>query len=112
MGDRHDPSHLGNVAVALHGRPSRSVASRKCSGRPSWATGTIFVPPKVDRRTSAYRSRMRRAWIAAGIFAAIFTALAAYRWQIWSFGSDTGTFTQAVLDAGNGFRNGPEHGSH
>ena len=55
---------------------------------------------------------MRKVWIATAIYACVLGALEAYRWHIWSFGSDTGTFTQAVLDTAHGFRNGPEAGSH
>lgn len=55
---------------------------------------------------------MRRVWVAAAVYAAVFSALEVYRWRIWSFGSDTGTFTQAVLDVAHGFRDGPEGGSH
>jgi uncharacterized membrane protein len=55
---------------------------------------------------------MRKVWIATSIYAAIFIVLALVRWHIWSYGSDTGTFAQAVRDAFGGFRNGPEGGSH
>lgn len=55
---------------------------------------------------------MRKTWIAAAIYACVFIFLEIFRWRIWSFGSDTGTFAQAVLDAGGGFRDGPEGGSH
>ena len=54
---------------------------------------------------------MRRVWIATAVYAVVFSALAAWRWHVWSYGSDTGTFTQAILDA-PAFRNGPEGGSH
>ena len=55
---------------------------------------------------------MRKAWIAAASFAVVFSALAWDRWRIWSFGSDTGTFTQAILAAAHGWADGPEQGSH
>jgi uncharacterized membrane protein len=55
---------------------------------------------------------MRKTWIAAALYACVFACLETYRWRIWSFGSDTGTFMQAVLDAPGGFRDGPEGGSH
>jgi uncharacterized membrane protein len=55
---------------------------------------------------------MRKVWIAAAVYAVVFTAFAIYRWHIWSYGSDTGTFAQAILDTGGGFRDGPERGPH
>lgn len=55
---------------------------------------------------------MRKVWIATSVYVLVFSSLEAYRWHIWSFGSDTGTFTQAILDAAHGFRDGPEGGSH
>ena len=55
---------------------------------------------------------MRKTWIAAAVYACVFASLEWYRWHIWSFGSDTGTFTQAILATANGFRDGPEGGSH
>ncbi|MBV9103609.1 MAG: DUF2079 domain-containing protein, partial [Candidatus Eremiobacteraeota bacterium] len=55
---------------------------------------------------------MRRLWIAIAIFCAIFIVLQTYRWRIWTFGADTGTFSQIVLDAFGGFRDGPEQGTH
>jgi uncharacterized membrane protein len=39
-------------------------------------------------------------------------ALQAYRWHIWTFGTDLGTFSQAILDTPGGFRDGPETGTH
>jgi uncharacterized membrane protein len=49
-------------------------------------------------------------WYAA--YVAVLGALAAYRWTIWSYGTDTGTFAQVALDAFSGFRDGPENTSH
>jgi uncharacterized membrane protein len=49
-------------------------------------------------------------WYAA--YVAILSALAAYRWHVWSYGTDTGTFAQIALDAFSGFRDGPENTSH
>lgn len=40
------------------------------------------------------------------------SALAAYRWHIWSYGTDTGTFAQVALHAFSGFRDGPEDTTH
>jgi uncharacterized membrane protein len=52
--------------------------------------------------------------IAAGValYVAVLGALALWRWHIWTYGTDTGTFTQVVLDAFGGFRDGPEQGTH
>ncbi len=40
------------------------------------------------------------------------SALATIRWRIWSFGADTGTFTQIALNAFRGFYDTSELGSH
>jgi uncharacterized membrane protein len=55
---------------------------------------------------------MRGAWIVAGIYVAIQIALVLYRWHILTITSDTGLFAQAILNAGHGFANTPESGSH
>lgn len=34
------------------------------------------------------------------------------RWNVWSFGTDTGTFAQISLNAFHGFTDGPEMGTH
>lgn len=39
-------------------------------------------------------------------------ALAIVRWNVWSYGSDTGTFAQSVANAFHGFNNGMEGGTH
>ncbi len=43
---------------------------------------------------------------------AVLGAAAAYRWHLWTYGTDTGTFAQVVADAFGGFRDGPEQGTH
>ncbi len=55
---------------------------------------------------------MRRVTIAVALFCAVLCAAQLYRWHIWTFGTDTGTFGQIVLDAFGGFRDGPEQGTH
>lgn len=56
---------------------------------------------------------MRRAfYIVAGVIFALLCACAAIRWNDWSFGSDTGTFAQAIANTGHGFTDGLEGGSH
>jgi len=55
---------------------------------------------------------VRKLAIAACLYAAILCALALWRWEIWSYGTDTGTFAQAIADTFGGFRDGPEQGSH
>ncbi len=55
---------------------------------------------------------MRKLGIAALVYAAILGALALWRWHVWSYGTDTGTFAQVVADAFGGFRDGPEQGTH
>jgi uncharacterized membrane protein len=55
---------------------------------------------------------LRRVAIAFAIYCAIMFGLQWYRWQIWTFGTDLGTFSQAILDTFGGFRDGPEQGTH
>jgi uncharacterized membrane protein len=50
--------------------------------------------------------------VAFAIYCAIMLALQWYRWEIWTFGTDLGTFSQAILDTFGGFRDGPEQGTH
>jgi uncharacterized membrane protein len=57
-------------------------------------------------------SGLRRVAFGYGAFVALFGALAAYRWHIWSYGADTGTFTQVTLHAFSGFGDTPEGGTH
>lgn len=55
---------------------------------------------------------MPAVWIWTG---AVFIVLAALDWvrlTRWTYGADTGTFVQVVLDAFGGMRNGIEHGTH
>ncbi len=54
----------------------------------------------------------RGVWIALLVYVAILGAVAVARWKMWTYGGDTGTFTQVVLDACCGFRDGPENGTH
>ena len=44
--------------------------------------------------------------------AALLCAAALVRWEIWSYGSDLGTFAQIVQNAFHGFTDGPEAGTH
>jgi uncharacterized membrane protein len=55
---------------------------------------------------------VRKLSVALVAYAAIFGAFAAWRWHIWTFGADSGTFAQVVADAFGGFRDGPEQGTH
>ncbi len=45
-------------------------------------------------------------------YGAIFGALALVRWNLWTYGTDAGTFAQVVGDAYGGFHDGPEQGTH
>ena len=45
-------------------------------------------------------------------YVAVMSALAVYRWHIWSFGGDTGIFAQVTLDAFGGFHDAAEQASH
>ncbi len=55
---------------------------------------------------------MRRVVLSFAVYVAVMSALAAYRWHIWSYGADTGTFTQVALNAFRGFQDTSELGSH
>ena len=54
----------------------------------------------------------RRVVAGFTAYVVVLGALAVYRWNIWSYGNDTGTFTQVVLNTFAGFRDEPEHASH
>ncbi|HET9096805.1 MAG TPA: DUF2079 domain-containing protein [Candidatus Baltobacteraceae bacterium] len=56
---------------------------------------------------------MRRP-LGAAVMAviAVMSALMVIRWNLWSFGTDTGTFAQIALNAFKGFTDGPEMGTH
>ncbi len=49
-------------------------------------------------------------WMAAYVL--VLSGLAVWRWYVWTYGTDTGTFTQVIADAFGGFRDGPEQGTH
>jgi len=55
---------------------------------------------------------LRALWLFIAAYVAILTGLALWRWHVWSYGTDTGTFTQVIADAFGGFRDGPEQGTH
>lgn len=56
---------------------------------------------------------MRRPlWAAVTMVIAVMSALMVIRWNVWSFGTDTGTFAQIALNAFRGFTDGPEMGTH
>jgi uncharacterized membrane protein len=55
---------------------------------------------------------MRRIALWYALYVVVLGALAAYRWHIWTYGTDTGTFAQVVASAFSGFRDGPEQGTH
>lgn len=58
-----------------------------------------------------YMTKRLLAAIAAVI--AVMSALACVRWSIWSYGADTGTFAQSILNAFSGFANSVEpSGTH
>ena len=57
-------------------------------------------------------SRPSALWIGTIVAFLVLTALAAVRAADWSYGADTGTFVQIVLDAFGGMRNGVEQTTH
>jgi uncharacterized membrane protein len=66
--------------------------------------------PRKGRSTAAVPSRRLIVWSLVAF--AILAAMAAVRAFDWSYGADTGTFVQIVLDAFDGMRNGVEQGTH
>jgi len=58
-------------------------------------------------------SAMRRSLGAPiAVVIIVMSALVVIRWNVWSFGTDTGTFAQIALNAARGFADGPEFGTH
>ncbi len=55
---------------------------------------------------------MRKLLFATGLYVVILGGFAIARWNLWTFGTDTGTFTQVVQHAFAGFTDGPEQGTH
>lgn len=55
---------------------------------------------------------MKKLGLAIFAYVLIFGALAIWRWQEWTYGTDTGIFTQAVHTTLTGFINAPEEGTH
>ncbi len=58
------------------------------------------------------RSAIRRILAVCVAACGLMCALAIIRWNVWSDGSDTGTFAQTAANAFSGFRNGMEAGTH
>ncbi len=67
------------------------------------------VPPLPGAKRRAMRRSLGAAII---IVAGVMIVLALMRWNVWSYGTDTGTFAQIALNAFHGFTDGPEHGTH
>jgi uncharacterized membrane protein len=55
---------------------------------------------------------VRRVVLWYGAYLLVLGGLAAYRWHIWTYGTDTGTFAQVIANAFGGFNDGPEQGTH
>ena len=55
---------------------------------------------------------MKRLLLAIVAYVAILGAFAVMRWNLWTFGTDTGTFAQVVHTVFSGFVDGPEQGTH
>jgi uncharacterized membrane protein len=56
--------------------------------------------------------RLPAVWRWAAATFAVLAILAALRIERWTYGADTGTFVQVVLDAFGGMHDGIEHGTH
>src|SRR5579885_3150706 len=87
----------------------RRSARQPSNGRTFRLPARIFVPRTQRRRV---RFRPSNLWIGTLAAFAILAALAAVRAADWSYGADTGTFVQIVLDAFGGMRNGVEGTTH
>jgi len=57
-------------------------------------------------------ARLSALWVGTLAAFLVLAVLAAVRAADWSYGADTGTFVQIVLDAFGGMRNGVEHTTH
>lgn len=55
---------------------------------------------------------MKKLTLAFAAYVLVLGAFAAWRWHIWTYGTDTGTFTQVIANAFGGFGDGPEQGTH
>ncbi len=73
-----------------------------------------LLSPRTKARGSRARSLLtvRRIALGYAAYVIVLGALAAYRWHIWTYGTDTGTFAQVVASTFGGFRDGPEQGTH
>jgi uncharacterized membrane protein len=56
--------------------------------------------------------RVGRVPAAFAVYCVVMCGLAIVRWHVWSYGADTGTFTQIGRNAFRGFDNTSELGSH
>ena len=65
-----------------------------------------------ERRRSVRLNRLSALWTGTIAAFVLLTALAAVRAADWSYGADTGTFVQIVLDAFGGMHNGVERTTH
>jgi len=61
---------------------------------------------------AAAARRLPAIWLWTAAVFLLLASLDALRIALWTYGSDTGTFDQVVLDAFGGMRNGIEHGTH
>ena len=55
---------------------------------------------------------LAKIWLGAGLYAAVFFALGANRYQTYHSGADLGLFTQSIASVFHGFSNTVEGGSH
>jgi uncharacterized membrane protein len=65
-----------------------------------------------ERRRSVRLNRLSALWTGTIAAFVLLGALAAVRAADWSYGADTGTFVQIVLDAFGGMHNGVERTTH
>lgn len=77
-------------------------------GDPHWFAAAGGAPAFFAEKPS-----MRRLLaIAVTVVIAVMSVLMVIRWNVWSFGTDTGTFAQVALNGFRGFTDGPEGGTH
>ena len=65
-----------------------------------------------DALVASLPDRRRALLVATLVAFVIMSTLDVLRWNFWSYGADSGTFAQAILDTFGGMRNGIEHGTH
>ncbi|MFN2461025.1 MAG: DUF2079 domain-containing protein, partial [Candidatus Velthaea sp.] len=90
---------------------SRLLEEQGIEYRPGFQHGMAEDAVIAAEASSSARARRSLLLWSATAFV-VLCALDVARAALWTYGADTGTFAQIVLDAFGGMRNGIEHGTH